>query len=81
METESYMSFLVRLWRDHPASDQPCWQGEIEHIQTGTRCRFSSLEELLALLRRAVTASHLLTSGGGLEAVAAPSKPPPYQKL
>lgn len=54
MEPEVYMSFLVRLWRDHLGSDRPgCWQCELEHVQTGTRCRFSTLDELLAFLRQA----------------------------
>jgi hypothetical protein len=51
MGSEDYMSFLVRLWRDQPGSDAPgCWQCEVEHVQTRTRCRFSTLDELLAFL-------------------------------
>jgi hypothetical protein len=54
MEPEDYMSFLVRLWRDHCGSDGPgCWQYEIEHVQPGKRCRFSSLDELLTFLHQA----------------------------
>jgi hypothetical protein len=53
MQTESYMSFLVRLWRDQPGDEQPCdWCGELEQIQTGTRWCFSTYSELLAYLRQ-----------------------------
>ena len=53
----TYVSFLVRLWREtspeltEPAAD---WQAEVEHIQTGRRWTFSTLDELLAFLRRQV---------------------------
>ena len=57
MQPEDYMSFLVRLWRDHPGDDQPCdWQGELEQIQTGTRWSFSTYSELLACLRQLTVA-------------------------
>lgn len=52
----TYASFLVRLWREGdpergiPAAD---WQGEVQHIQTGQRCSFATLEELLGFLRQA----------------------------
>ena len=51
----TYASFLVRLWREGdaelpaPAAD---WQGEVEHIQSGRRWTFSTLEELLDFLQR-----------------------------
>ncbi|MGD9029421.1 MAG: hypothetical protein PVG25_06380 [Anaerolineae bacterium] len=50
-----YASYLVRLWREvdtgqhHTAAD---WQGEIEHIQTGERWAFSTLNTLLDFLRQ-----------------------------
>jgi hypothetical protein len=54
-----YRSFLVRLWRD-PGSQAPerptAWQGEVEHIQSGRRLTFNSLDDLLDFLRRQVTA-------------------------
>ena len=50
----AYASFLIRLWRqtgplnpDRPGE----WQSEIEHIQTGQRWKFSTLEELLDFMR------------------------------
>ena len=51
----AYASFLIRLWRqtgplnpDRPGE----WQSEIEHIQTGQRWKFSTLEELLDFMRQ-----------------------------
>jgi hypothetical protein len=59
MDSEDYMSFLVRLWCDHVGRDgSGCWQCEIEHVQSGIRCRFSSLNELLAFLRQAAIGPH-----------------------
>ena len=51
----TYLSFLVRLWHEAAAEDSGPgaeWQGEIEHIQSGQRWEFSSLDELLSFLRR-----------------------------
>jgi hypothetical protein len=51
----AYASFLVRLWREGdpergtPATD---WQGEVEHIQTSQRWTFSTLDDLLDILRQ-----------------------------
>ena len=57
MEPTRYVSFLVRLWRE-TSPDLPevvtNWQGEAEHIQTGQRREFDSLDELLDFLRRQV---------------------------
>jgi hypothetical protein len=54
-EPATYISFLVRLWRE-PGQQTPAppldWQGEIECIQTGQRWTFATLEELLDFLRR-----------------------------
>ena len=50
-----YASFLVRLWREgDPGLSAPTagWQGEVEHIQTGQRWAFRTLDELLGFLRR-----------------------------
>jgi hypothetical protein len=51
----NYLSFLVRLWcEESPESAEPVagWQGEIEHIQSGQRWTFNSLDEMLMFLRR-----------------------------
>jgi hypothetical protein len=50
-----YASFMVRMWRLANGADQgdPCrWLGEVEHLQSGQRLRFDSLDELPDLLRR-----------------------------
>jgi hypothetical protein len=50
-----YASFLIRLWREesaHPVSTPIDWHSEVEHIQTGERWEFETLEELLTFLRR-----------------------------
>lgn len=50
-----YASFLIRLWREESAGldKRPVdWKGEVEHIQTGERWNFSSLDELVAFLRQ-----------------------------
>jgi len=52
--TLQYASFLIRLWRQESADlvEHPVeWQSEVEHIQTGDRWSFGSLDEVLAFLR------------------------------
>jgi hypothetical protein len=52
----THASFLVRLWREgDPERGTPAagWQGEVQHIQTSRRRGFSTLDELLGLLRQA----------------------------
>ena len=53
MEPASYHSFLVRLWREPPAAGGS-WRGEVEVIQRGHLVPVQSLDEALALIRRAV---------------------------
>ena len=61
--TTEYASFLVRLWREAgadataPVAD---WQGEIEHIQSGHRWTFGTLDETLDFLRRQADAPEVL---------------------
>jgi hypothetical protein len=55
MVTTVYISFLVRLWREprpQPPDQATAWQGEVEHIQSGRRSTFDSLDDLLGFLRR-----------------------------
>jgi|Deesub1362B_J571_1020462.scaffolds.fasta_scaffold54737_1 hypothetical protein len=50
-----YASFLIRLWRERtPGLPESVadWCSEVEHIQTGQRWTFSTLDELLDFLRR-----------------------------
>ncbi len=48
----NYLSYLVRLWQDDPAGTTRPWRAEIEHIQTGARLQFRTLEELWGYLQR-----------------------------
>jgi hypothetical protein len=55
--TIHHASFLVRLWRAQTAdqSQQSTnWKSEVEHIQTGDRWEFDTLDQMLAFLRREV---------------------------
>ena len=50
-----YASFLIRLWREAGADTAVLltdWCSEVEHIQTGQRWAFSTLDELLEFLRQ-----------------------------
>jgi len=51
-----YTSFLIRLWREPPASLAPeagdrDWLVQVEHIPSGERQYFTSLEELFDFIR------------------------------
>ncbi|MEA3335020.1 MAG: hypothetical protein U9R25_03865 [Chloroflexota bacterium] len=47
-----YASLLVRFWSEDEAksNDSDAWCGEIEHIQSGQRWTFGSLEEMRQFL-------------------------------
>jgi hypothetical protein len=50
-----YTSFLIRLWREtNPEAQTPPadWRGEVEHIQSGQRWTFNTLDELMDFLRQ-----------------------------
>ena len=59
-----YVSFLIRMWREPSPewSDELSadWHSEVEHIQSGQRWTFSTLDELLDFLRRWVEDSNVL---------------------
>ena len=53
----TYASYFVRLWHEsetEPAEVTADWQGEVHHIQSDQRWSFSTLDELLRLLRQQV---------------------------
>ena len=53
MNSLEYKSFLLRLWRKNTdQSPQANWEAEIEHIQSGARWEFGTLEEMLEFLQR-----------------------------
>ena len=72
-----YASFLIRVWRDATPPHSPYppelggaeggtdWQGEVEHIQTGERWSFSTLDELLGFLRRQAESLEVLRRPAG----------------
>jgi hypothetical protein len=50
---QGYASFLMRVWREvDPAAPDAVaeWHGEIEHIQSGQRSIFASMNELQTFL-------------------------------
>jgi len=56
MSNLEYTSFLIRLWREPPASLAPEaadreWLIQVEHIPGGEKDYFASLEELFAFIR------------------------------
>jgi|GEM_PF-1780478 len=64
ISSRQYSSFLLRLWRTPSTSDQPSQQNDhegthsvvlhLQHIQTGATWQLSSLEELNAILDKAL---------------------------
>jgi hypothetical protein len=49
-----YASFLIRLWREGTTETQELtadWHSEVEHIQTGERWEFDTVDQLLDFLR------------------------------
>ena len=59
----TYHSFLVRLWREPDAERAAValdWQSEIEHIQSGQRWTFATLDEMLGFLRQQMLDSETL---------------------
>ncbi len=56
-----YTSFLIRLWREQNPAQAGAAVGccsEVEHIQSGQRWRFASLDEMLDFIQQ---------QAGGLE--------------
>jgi len=59
-----YTSFLIRLWREPPASvELPAaeqgWLVQVEHIPSGEKEYFTSLEELFAFIRAQLPGSRI----------------------
>lgn len=58
-----YASFLIRLWRERglprrePVGD---WCIEVEHVQSGRKWSFDTLEELLGFLSCSVEQSEIV---------------------
>jgi hypothetical protein len=45
-----YTSYLLRLWREERA-EAVAWHSQVDHIQSGRRWSFDTLEQLLDFLR------------------------------
>jgi hypothetical protein len=63
--TIHYVSFLVRLWREETtdlSQQSTNWESEVEHIQTGDRWEFDTLDQMLAFLRREVGGAGALST-------------------
>jgi hypothetical protein len=55
IESATYVSFVVRLWRElGQATPEPLtdWYSEVECLQTGQRWTYHTLEALLDFLRQ-----------------------------
>lgn len=53
MTSLEYKSFLVRLWREtNDQFPQANWEVEIEHIQSGEKWDFGTLDEMVQFLQR-----------------------------
>jgi hypothetical protein len=48
----SLLSFVIRLWKEEPASDehQTCWRGHITPVPNGKRQYFTNINEIPDLI-------------------------------
>jgi len=44
-------TFIVRVWRE-PSNSASQWRGQIEHVQSGQRCAFLKLSDMLDFMDR-----------------------------
>jgi len=61
----AYASFLIRLWRQtNPAygAGSRDWQSEVDHIQSGQRWKFTTVDDLLNFLRQSTEDSEVMRS-------------------
>jgi hypothetical protein len=61
----TYISFLIRLWREDdpgPEASAAGWKAQVEHIQSGRHWTFQTLEEALVFLRPQVKDPDALSS-------------------
>jgi hypothetical protein len=47
-----YASFLIRIWRE--PGNPPTWRGSIQHVQSGHKCYFDSLEQPIQFIEEMV---------------------------
>ena len=69
LSSSTYLSFILRIWRERdlerPDSPVGQWQGEVEHIQTGERVSFSSIDAVIEFLRDQVAGSGRMATSEG----------------
>ncbi len=51
MVSAEYYSYLLRLWQV-PEGGSQSWRVLLENIQTGEKCGFNSLEDMVTFLRQ-----------------------------
>lgn len=60
-----YASFLVRVWQDAEIVETPTiWRVEIEHIQSGQKQHFDSLDQAFDFLHHQVQPPESVTPSG-----------------
>ena len=68
MQPDGYMSFLVRLWTtQHSPNGEGGWCGEVEHVQSGNRWNFATLDEVLAFLQHTTGSTSQVKRADGSE--------------
>lgn len=50
-ETTATIVFIVRFWREQ-AGVESRWRGRIEHVESGQRADFLTIDQMLAFLQR-----------------------------
>jgi hypothetical protein len=63
MTSSDYSSFLLRLWQV-PANDEHAWRILLENVQTGEKCGFGNLEELLDYLSQVTAGTNEILREG-----------------
>jgi hypothetical protein len=62
-ETTATMTFVVRFWREWSGAEAR-WRGRIEHVQSGQRADFLTLDQMLRFLQqKGVTLTQLINGG------------------
>ena len=55
LPSSTYLSFVLRIWRERDLESPNAflgeWQAEVEHIQTGERRSFGSIDAVVDFLR------------------------------
>ena len=52
---QPYASFVMRIWRE--PGEPPTWRGSIQHVQSGHKCYFQSLERPMEFVENTINES------------------------